>query len=467
MALQPGNPSAADTEYVQAVLARLQPIETFARRFYCFLGVVIFLVGFAIGIDSDTIIASAFLMWGASLAVATAATMVGALLGFLFGIPRSLQQRPAIAPAAAEAIQTPSDKSRLLSNTSVEEISDWLTKIIIGVGLVQFHTFVGYLYKAGLLAAAFVAAREIDVGADDRWLHYQPGFASPFFLALILICLIAGCLVVYLETRTRLTLLFVSAEKATKEEEKKLIDSAARSVAKIQGRLAGQSGPSNTPTPATQDDREIAKLSREKLTEPREIVGWALAQARTKNYDVAEDALRDALQKAPEDDEIRLRIAEVRWLRRNFAGCVDMLKEVVERTSDPAKKTKLLKQILLASLYTPEPQGFRDAIDTSDQLIRENAADALVYLRRAAAFGQKYDWLVRNAGSEAERKDTHDAALDAVKEVVQLSPGYDSGPRTLLRQIFAPGPEGSDPNDNDLEVFKTDSEFRTVIYSKP
>jgi len=48
-----------------------------------------------------------------------------------------------------------------------------------------------------------------------------------------------------------------------------------------------------------------------------------------------------------------------------------------------------------------------------------------------------------------------------------LSPGYDSGPRTLLRQIFAPGPEGSDPNDNDLEVFKTDSEFRTVIYSKP
>ena len=74
---------------------------------------------------------------------------------------------------------------------------------------------------------------------------------------------------------------------------------------------------------------------------------------------------------------------------------------------------------------------------------------------------------MRNAGSEAERKDTHDAALDAVKEVVQLSPGYDSGPRTLLRQIFAPGPEGSDPNDNDLEVFKTDSEFRTVIYSKP
>jgi tetratricopeptide (TPR) repeat protein len=466
MTLQPGSPTAADTEFVQAVLSRLQPIETFARRFYCFLGIVIVVISIAIGVDSDRIFASAFLMLGVSLAVAAAATMVGALLGFLFGIPRSLQQRPAVAPAAADASQTPSDKTRLLSNTSVEEISDWLTKIIIGVGLVQFHTFVGYLYQAALLAAGFAAGREIDVSADAPWLHYKPGYASPFFFALILVCLIAGCLVAYLETRTRLTLLFVSAEKATKEDEKKLIDAAGRSVATIQGRQADQSGPLNAPTPATADDREIAKLSREKLTQPREIMGWALAQARTGNSDVAEDALRDALQKAPENDEIRLRIAEVRWLRGNFAGCVDMLNEVVERTNDPAKKATLLKQILLVSLYVSEPQGFTRAISTSDQLIKANAADALVYLRRAAAFGQKYDWLIRNAGSQEDKVTTRDSALEAVKKTIELSPDYNSTPRTLLRQIFDPVREGSDREDNDLEIFKTDGDFNAVIYRK-
>jgi hypothetical protein len=465
MALQPGNPSAADTEFVHAVLARLQPVETFAKTFFVVLGFIILLVGLATGIDSDTIFASTLLMWGVSLAVAAAATMVRALLGFLFGIPRSLQQRPAIPPAAAEASQTPGDKTRLLSNTSVEEISDWLTKIIIGVGLVQFHSFVGYLYKAALLAAAFVAAREIDVGADDQWLDYKPGYASPFFFALILICLIAGCLIVYLETRTRLTLLFVSAQKATTEEEKKLIDSAERPVANIQAGQAGRPGPSNIPTPATEDDREIARLSREKLTEPKEIMGWALAHARMKNFDVAEDALRDALQKDPENDEIRTRIAEIRWLGGNVAGSIEMLNELVERTRDPIKREVLLKRVLVASLYVSEPQGFTRAIKISDQLIRENAADAFVYLWRAAAFGQRRDWLARNAGTKEEIDATRATALGAVKKVIELSPGYDSTPRILLRQILDPDTEKSDPEDNDLEVFKDDSEFKTAIYS--
>lgn len=204
MASVSGNRGNGDgAEFVQAVLARLGPIETFAKWFYLFLAGSVVLMGIAIGAGgSEPSFTGMLLVWSVSLAVSIASTMVGALLGFLFGIPRSLQQQPAGPPTASDAGQQPDGKPRLAglqafrNNTSLEEISDWLTKIIIGIGLVQFQTFIAYLYKTALLAAAFVAAKEINAGADEQLLNYTPGFSSPFFFALILSSLIAGSLCV-------------------------------------------------------------------------------------------------------------------------------------------------------------------------------------------------------------------------------------------------------------------------------
>jgi hypothetical protein len=75
-----------------------------------------------------------------SLLLAGASTFVGGLLGFLFGIPRTLQQEGASAPvdanaAAASGPATPRIEYRM--NTNLEQISDWLTKILVGVGLTQ------------------------------------------------------------------------------------------------------------------------------------------------------------------------------------------------------------------------------------------------------------------------------------------------------------------------------------------
>jgi hypothetical protein len=230
-------------------LRRLGPIETFAKWFYLFLAGSVALMGIALGLGgAEPSFTGVLLIWSVSLAVAVASTMVGALLGFLFGIPRSLQQQA--NPATIGDTEQPSDGKPKLAgiqafrnNTSLEEISDWLTKIIIGIGLVQFQTFITYLYKAALLAAAFVAVKGIDATADDRLLKYESGFSSPFFFALILSSLIAGCLFVYLETRTRLTLLFVSAEKAAKEPDERLADSAERPVADPQTNADDRRGP--------------------------------------------------------------------------------------------------------------------------------------------------------------------------------------------------------------------------------
>ena len=73
-------------------------------------------------------------------AVALASLMLGGLGGFLFAIPRRLQDNVA-APAVDPNSATPRERTRSLysANTNLEQISDWLTKIIVGIGLIEFR----------------------------------------------------------------------------------------------------------------------------------------------------------------------------------------------------------------------------------------------------------------------------------------------------------------------------------------
>lgn len=73
--------------------------------------------------------------------LAGASAFVGGALGFLFGIPRTLQQE-GLAPApqegnAATAEGALARRIDYRANTNLEQISDWLTKILVGVGLTQ------------------------------------------------------------------------------------------------------------------------------------------------------------------------------------------------------------------------------------------------------------------------------------------------------------------------------------------
>jgi len=63
---------------------------------------------------------------GAAVLWAMASIAVGALIGFLFAVPR-------INPEVKI-------RSRLIPNANVEAVSDWLTKILVGVGLVNFQS---------------------------------------------------------------------------------------------------------------------------------------------------------------------------------------------------------------------------------------------------------------------------------------------------------------------------------------
>ncbi len=64
-----------------------------------------------------------------------AAFLVGTLFGFLFGFPRNSAQDQATQERMHSRAGQP--LSGYHPNTNLEQISDWLTKILVGVGLTQ------------------------------------------------------------------------------------------------------------------------------------------------------------------------------------------------------------------------------------------------------------------------------------------------------------------------------------------
>jgi hypothetical protein len=81
------------------------------------------------------------------VAAAGACLLSGAILGFIFGIPKSLQGKQT---ETAGGKQQGSEKGeagavgpRYAANTNLEEISDWLTKMLVGVGLTQLYATPG------------------------------------------------------------------------------------------------------------------------------------------------------------------------------------------------------------------------------------------------------------------------------------------------------------------------------------
>ena len=110
----------------------------------------------------------------------------GALVGFLFAVPRVNPLVPS--------------RSALVANTNIEQVSDWLTKILVGVGLINFRQIGG-----------FIDGLAVDLSQS---LATQAAPASKSFaLSLIVYFFVVGLIQGYLLTR-----LFLSRQFGPPEE---------------------------------------------------------------------------------------------------------------------------------------------------------------------------------------------------------------------------------------------------------
>jgi hypothetical protein len=92
--------------------------------------------------------AEALAIIGVGLFLAGAATAAGSMLGFLFGVPRASMNRD------PDHIPNSGDEPAYMPNTNLETISDWLTKVIVGVGLVEVREVVGWIDHVGQVAGS-------------------------------------------------------------------------------------------------------------------------------------------------------------------------------------------------------------------------------------------------------------------------------------------------------------------------
>jgi uncharacterized membrane protein (DUF485 family) len=172
---------------------------------------ILYLCGFIV-IGAFAATTSGSVHWGEVftilLIIAIAAIVVGFMLGFLFGIPRISEETSELLKDMTERFRSgktpipPSLKYRV--NTNLEQVSDWLTKILVGIGLTQFNTF-----KDSLVAISGTLATTI------------PGLqhAQPVIIGSIVCYSLMGFFEGYLLARLIMPAVFAEADRGVQKRQ--------------------------------------------------------------------------------------------------------------------------------------------------------------------------------------------------------------------------------------------------------
>jgi len=133
-------------------------------------------------------------VYGTVAIVAVASLIGGGFVGFLFGVPRTLSQNGQENDPSSSAIQ---------ANTNLEQISDWLTKILVGVSLTQIKAILSAINTlTGILAPGF---------GDPNLSEPKPSSIS-LTLGILTYFTICGFFLGYLWARLYLPSQFVKAD---------------------------------------------------------------------------------------------------------------------------------------------------------------------------------------------------------------------------------------------------------------
>lgn len=358
----------------------------------------------------------------ALLFTAAAPFALGALTGFLFGIPKTLQgdspaitvQQPTTPPTpptpGALATTTPlpggpnSQRQVVVThqvNTNLEQISDWLTKILVGVGLTQLTQ----LPEAIQSVSEFLSST---MGTCDD------GYASPAVIGAILIYFsVAGFLTGYLVTR----LVLGPEIKQVEAPDPGAVDRLASPA------LSPSVGRDDLPISA-QDAAAVLQFSLDEMKTTDELIAWGRAQLK-REPNSAVQAMERAVQREPGD-------------------------------------RRAIENLIFAALYADPPQGFERAIRYAGNFLgrpdrKESPRDAGVYAYLACAYGQQYRY-------ERDKKKAAPGQLAAIREqvIANVRKALDLDPswKTLFRQVMDPRPGSAE---DDLEALRDDPELKALV----
>lgn len=301
--------------------------------------------------------------------IAVAPFALGALTGFLFGIPRTITN------------PSPTSTVTYQPNTNLEQVSDWLTKLLLGIGLTQLNRLPETVQDTGEYLASCVGCK-----------------CGAVMGAIVVSFAIGGFMVSYVATRLYLTPAIRNAEQPDP-------DSVVRLAQQAPGDPA-----SNQPLD-NGDVKEVLRFAIDDLQTPEQLLAWGRAklEQNPRSPDVVR-AFERALDLTPDD-------------RRAVENATFASLYV------PAP-TGFKSAIRYAQNYLSRP---------GRELV---AADANLFAFLACAYGQAHRYAGKNHDTTETLAAYRRLAIDNAKRAIELAPKWKQTLRALANP--APGSDDND-----------------------
>lgn len=419
-----------------------------------------------------------------------ASALFGGILGFLFGLPRQTPPSAGGGSGASGTGQKGESNTRAPAEYAMSpaliEIADWLTKIIVGIGLVQFE----------LIRNTFNAVVALFLGAGGVGKFPGGGVVVP---TLMMIGLIGGFIAAYLATAlalgreladVALDLFDLKRQRDAAEQRAEKAQQTAdlqEAILRLRGfniaRFMASTNPNTDGSTTDQDRSDAILVSRQTLADMTgidQIRAWSKAQAILNKTSEAVEGyhkLEGMLEKQPRDVQEAL-LVEAELVNRKAGRTVEA--NELQRRADVLGQTHrvnmTLKQtglpgVLYEHFATDDARlaAMRNIIKVVSELNDSEQAsfmtDGKLPLWYACALGQAHAILVkRGLGQDSEAQGYVRNAVDALTRAVAVA---DNRPFAQLlmnpndpRKVNQPASERED----DLESFYSVPEVKKVVF---
>ena len=365
------------------------------------------------------------------------AMMPTAFVGFLFCIPRYSDLPPASADSPSKALQI---------NSNLVQISDWLTKIIVGVGLVQLlniPTFLGHVIRYLCRGSTRLISGDV--------------------LAVILYYSFLGVSIGYLLTRLMLTRMMQEADASLSSG-----ITASAQLALQKAPLVPEGSSASQPLNSLASGAvEIAKQFKlEDLKTFQDILLWAKAHLAYGDTASAKLAYQRAVNESPNDPQAHFGYAvalhETNADAQQVLAELEIAKTNLTAASDANLRLNVYLWLTYMYLYEDRPKGYQMAQKTGVEYlaIPGRLDSAGLRINIACAYGQEADDLKSkpfDAGSTERFEALVDKAISELKIALQIDPSIIE----RLRQLA--GLRSSNDGDDDLKVFAEEKRFSEFL----
>src|ERR1043166_8071452 len=330
------------------------------------------------GEDTCRVVCVGFL-WG------LASISVGASVGFLFGTPRGAHTI-IVNPVNGGTPKVSGDTNG--SKTNLEEIADWLSKLIVGGTLFESGNIAKWIGVAGAHFATTVTGEN-----SPLW----SGVGSAILVYFGLVGFFSG----YFPTR-----LFLNpALRRADEGDRPMV--AERTGLPDEKLKALEDAPLNVEGAETEFDA-IAKEAAQEITRiPLESLGnwcdirlWAKAKLSQKDMDWATKAYLKAIEIVPHDAETRLgyatALAYKKSSQRTILTQLEAARDSLMASSNEDLRKNIYKSLVYQYLYLKRPESFLKSLACAREYFSIGSSPVEsggLWVNIACAYGQAFSWL--------------------------------------------------------------------------